>query len=86
MMRGPGPRGPMGGKPPFGPGGRPMAKDAKGTMKRLLSYLGAYKLRLILVMEQGRIAAQGTHEELMKTCDIYRDVYESQQEGVSIGG
>ena len=41
---------------------------------------------LILVMEQGRIAAQGSHEELMKTCEIYRDVYMSQQEGVSIGG
>ncbi|WP_352415005.1 ABC transporter ATP-binding protein [Oscillibacter ruminantium] len=41
---------------------------------------------LILVMDQGRIAAQGSHEELMKTCEIYRDVYMSQQEGVSIGG
>ena len=41
---------------------------------------------LILVMDRGRIAAQGTHEELMKTCEIYRDVYTSQQEGVSIGG
>ena len=41
---------------------------------------------LILVMDDGRIVAQGTHEELMKTCDIYRDVYEAQQEGVSIGG
>ena len=27
-----------------------MAKDAKGTMKRLLSYLGAYKFRLALVI------------------------------------
>ena len=34
----------------------------------------------------GVVAAQGTHEELMKTCEIYREVYESQQEGVSIGG
>ena len=41
---------------------------------------------LILVMDRGRVAAQGTHETLMKTCEIYRDVYESQQEGVSIGG
>ena len=39
MMRGP--RGPMG-KGPGSPGGRPMAKDAKGTMKRLLAYLKAY--------------------------------------------
>ena len=41
---------------------------------------------LILVMDQGRVAVQGTHEELMKTCDIYREVYQSQQEGASIDG
>ena len=41
---------------------------------------------LILVMDDGRVVAQGTHGELMATCDIYRDVYESQQEGVSIDG
>ena len=41
---------------------------------------------MILVMDGGRVAAQGTHEELMESCGIYRDVYQSQQEGVSIGG
>ena len=41
---------------------------------------------LIVVMDQGRIVAQGKHETLMKTCEIYREVFESQQEGVSIGG
>ena len=41
---------------------------------------------LILVMDRGRVVAQGTHETLMETCEIYRDVYQSQQEGVSIGG
>ena len=41
---------------------------------------------LVVVMDQGRIVAQGKHETLMKTCGIYREVYESQQEGVSIGG
>lgn len=40
----------------------------------------------ILVMDGGRIAAQGTHEELMKTCSIYREVYQSQQEGGSMDG
>ena len=33
---------------------------------------------LILVMENGRIDAMGTHETLLKTSDIYREVYESQ--------
>lgn len=35
----------------------------------------------ILVLEQGRVSGFGTHEELMKTNAIYRDVYESQQGG-----
>ena len=33
---------------------------------------------LILVMENGRIDASGTHEELLKSSDIYREVYDSQ--------
>ena len=33
---------------------------------------------LILVMENGRIDASGTHEELLKSSDIYREVYASQ--------
>ena len=41
---------------------------------------------LILCLKDGDIVEQGTHDELMKTCEIYREVYESQQEGVSIGG
>ncbi len=36
---------------------------------------------MILVMDDGRISASGTHEELLKTSDIYREVYESQQKG-----
>ena len=36
---------------------------------------------LILVMDNGRIAAAGTHEELMKTSPIYREVYEQQTKG-----
>ncbi len=35
----------------------------------------------IVVMDDGRIAAQGTHEELLKTSPIYREVYESQRKG-----
>ena len=32
----------------------------------------------IIMMDGGRIAAIGTHEELMKTSDVYRDIYTSQ--------
>lgn len=36
---------------------------------------------LIIVMENGRIAAAGTHEELLKASDIYREVYSQQTKG-----
>lgn len=33
---------------------------------------------LILVLEGGKLIGKGTHDELMNTCDIYRETYESQ--------
>ncbi|MDO4280709.1 MAG: ABC transporter ATP-binding protein [Peptococcaceae bacterium] len=35
----------------------------------------------IVVMDEGRVVATGDHETLLAHCDIYRDVYESQQKG-----
>ena len=35
----------------------------------------------IIVMDNGRIDAIGTHKELLKTNDIYKEVYESQTKG-----
>ena len=32
----------------------------------------------IVVMDGGRISAIGTHEELLKSSDIYREVYTTQ--------
>ncbi len=40
----------------------------------------------ILVMEDGKIAAAGKHEELLKSCRIYREIYESQQKGENRNG
>lgn len=37
----------------------------------------------IIVMDDGRINAIGTHEELLATNSIYREVYESQQKGAA---
>ena len=37
----------------------------------------------IIVMDDGKIAACGKHDELLKTCNIYREVYESQKKGDS---
>ncbi len=36
----------------------------------------------IVVLDDGKINAVGTHEELLQTCEIYKEVYTSQQEGV----
>lgn len=32
----------------------------------------------ILVMDDGMLVGQGTHEELLVTCDVYREIHESQ--------
>ncbi len=37
----------------------------------------------IIVLDDGKINAMGTHDELLKTCDIYREVFASQQKGES---
>lgn len=32
----------------------------------------------IMVLEEGRIIGFGTHKELLKSCEVYREIYESQ--------
>ena len=61
------------------------ANELKDTTKIIIAQrvTSVMDADLILVMDDGRVVAQGTHGELMETSGIYRDVYESQQEGVS---
>ena len=35
----------------------------------------------IVVLEEGRVVGIGTHDELMETCDAYREIEESQTRG-----
>lgn len=35
----------------------------------------------IVVLKDGRIEGKGTHEELMKSCEVYREIAESQMKG-----
>lgn len=64
------------------------ANELKDTTKIIIAQrvTSVCEADLILVMDGGRIVDQGTHDTLMETCEIYREVYQSQQEGVSIGG
>ncbi|NLK44501.1 MAG: ABC transporter ATP-binding protein [Tissierellia bacterium] len=52
--------------------------------QRITSVMDADK---ILVLDKGKIVGQGKHEELMESCQVYRDIYISQlgKEGVSFG-
>ena len=43
--------------------------------QRISSVMHADK---ILVLDDGRLVGNGTHEELLKTCDVYREIYQSQ--------
>ena len=32
----------------------------------------------IIVLSEGRVVGMGTHEELLRNCDVYREIAESQ--------
>ena len=40
----------------------------------------------IVVLDDDHIESVGTHEELMEKSPIYREIYQSQQEGVIANG
>ncbi len=65
---------------------RAFREDLKDTTKiiiaqRINSVCDADK---IIVMDDGKISAIGTHDELMESSEIYIDVYNSQQEGAGL--
>ena len=39
----------------------------------------------ILVLDDGRVVGQGTHEELLRTCDAYREIAVSQLSSKELG-
>ena len=59
------------------------AQEIPGTTKLIIAQRVAsvQEADLILVMDNGTVVAQGTHETLLETSDIYREVYESQVKG-----
>jgi ABC-type multidrug transport system fused ATPase/permease subunit len=53
-------------------------------MKERTTFVIAHRFSTILsadtivVMDRGRIVGQGSHDELLKTCDTYQNLYERQ--------
>lgn len=59
------------------------AEEIPGTTKLIIAQRVAsvQESDLILVLDGGKIAAAGTHEELLKTSTIYQEVFYSQTKG-----
>ncbi|MBO5318106.1 MAG: ABC transporter ATP-binding protein [Oscillospiraceae bacterium] len=59
------------------------AQHIPGTTKLIIAQRVAsvQDADLILVMDGGKVVAQGNHESLLQTSQIYREVYESQIKG-----
>ena len=58
-------------------------EDLPGITKLIIAQRVAsvQEADLILVMDDCTVVAQGDHKTLLETCDIYREVYESQVKG-----
>ena len=59
------------------------AEEIPGTTKLIIAQRVAsvQEADLILIMDGGTVVAQGKHEELLATSQIYREVFESQKKG-----
>ena len=60
------------------------AEEIPGTTKLIIAQriASVQESDLILVMDGGHIVATGKHDELLRTSNIYREVFESQTKGV----
>ena len=63
-----------------------MERSLPGTTKiiiaqRITSVVHADE---IIILEDGRVYAVGTHEELLKNNEIYQEIYQSQKEGADL--
>lgn len=63
-----------------------LAEEMKGTtVITVAQRVSSVKsCSVILVLDEGRIIGQGTHEELMQSCPQYREISESQMGGAFV--
>ena len=59
------------------------AEEIPGTTKLIIAQRVAsiQDADMIVVLDNGRVVASGTHEELLQTSQIYREVFASQKKG-----
>ena len=57
-----------------------LKKEVEGSTNIIVAQrIGTIKnADLILVLEDGKIVGQGTHEQLIKNCGVYREIASSQ--------
>ena len=62
---------------------RAFREEIPGTTKLIIAQRisSVQDADMIIVLENGQVNAVGNHDELMKTCAIYQEVYYSQQKG-----
>ncbi len=62
---------------------RAFREEIPGTTKLIIAQriASVQESDIIVLLENGQIAAVGNHEELMQTSPIYQDIYYSQQKG-----
>ena len=58
-------------------------EEIPGTTKLIIAQriASVQESDIIILMENGQIAAVGNHETLMETSPIYQDIFYSQQKG-----
>ncbi len=64
-----------------------LKRDLPGTTKIIIAQRvsSVQDADQIVVMDDGKVYAVGVHEELLQSCHIYREVYESQNRGGALG-
>ena len=65
---------------PTGPSGRTLKRETAGVTSLIVAQrIGTIRdADLILVLDNGKVVGQGTHRELLESCEVYRQIALSQ--------